>query len=126
MGWRLSAVQQWVEKQKENCTHSDPIETSRSSKLVQGRIKFFCFEKGFGFVRNPEGDIFIHISELPHLYQPMPGDLIEYATNQTRKGTVATHIKLISRSDKYRHLDSAPHLRLETPLPTQDIGGNCE
>lgn len=126
VGWRLSAVQQWVEKQKENRTYSDPIEAGQSSKLVQGRVKFFCFEKGFGFVRNSEGDIFIHISELPHIYQPMPGDLIEYAAKQTRKGTVATHIKLISRSDKYKHLDSASPLPLATALPTEEIGGNCE
>lgn len=69
---------------------------------IEGRVKFFNAEKGFGFVRNPvteQQDIFLHISEIPQGVTLNPGDLVAFGTKQTRKGTVATQVELIRRAD---------------------------
>lgn len=97
-----------------------------SSEAQQGRIKFFCFEKGYGFIRHPDGDVFLHASELPHLYLPMQGDLIGYATKRTRKGSVAVQVKFISRADNCRHLDFTPPIYVTAASPSTNIGGQRE
>lgn len=126
VGWRSSAVQQWVEKQKENPPYVNPVTPDRKSAPIQGRVKFFCFDKGYGFIRNTDEDIFLHASELPHLYHPIQGDLVEYNTKQTRKGLVAIQVKFISRSDKYKHLDFAQPRHVAAAIPTTEFGGNRE
>lgn len=84
---------------------------------IEGRVKFFNAEKGFGFVRNPFGadqkDIFLHVTEIPPGISLNPGDVIAFNTKQTRKGTVATQVELIKRAEmktqqrreQYAHAD---------------------
>lgn len=109
VGWKASSVQAWVENQKGIQTTTPSRSAGPSSASIQGRVKFFCIERGFGFIRHTDGDIFLHASELPDQYHPMPGDLVEYDVKQTRKGSVAIHIRFLSRADKYKNLQSNPH-----------------
>ena len=94
-----------------------------NAELLQGRLKFFCQEKGYGFIRKNESDIFLHATELPAQYQPLPGDLLEFFTKKTRKGVAAVQIKFISRSDKFAKCESKPRLQLATPKTMQKLGG---
>lgn len=68
---------------------------------IEGRVKFFNQEKGFGFVRNPVGDtdFFLHASEVPPGVTLNPGDLVAFITKQTRRGTSATQVELIKRAE---------------------------
>lgn len=126
VGWRLSSVQHWVEKRKENSPNVNHFTAEPKSVQIQGRVKFFCHDKGFGFIRNGKEDIFLHASELPHLYHPIQGDLVEYNTTQTLKGLAAIHVKFISRSDKYKHIDFTQPRHVVAPIPTTQFGGNRE
>lgn len=75
-----------------------------TTEFYQGRVKFFSYDKGFGFIRKSNGDVFLHETELPYQYHPMSGDLVEYAVKQTRRGPVAVQVKFLSRSDKHKPL----------------------
>lgn len=82
---------------------------------IEGRIKFFNNEKGFGFVRNPLGgeekDFFLHASEVPPGVVLQPGDLVAFQTKQTRRGTAATAVELLKRAEtkpRREHADAQP------------------
>jgi CspA family cold shock protein len=67
--------------------------------MVEGRVKFFNEQKGFGFVM-PEaggGDIYIHASALRRSGVPSlsPEQRIRYSTRQGMKGTEVDRIELI-------------------------------
>jgi CspA family cold shock protein len=67
--------------------------------MVEGKVKFFNEQKGFGFVM-PEaggGDIYIHASALRRsgLSSLAPEQRIRYSTRQGMKGTEVDRIELI-------------------------------
>lgn len=66
-----------------------------------GRIKFFNFEKGYGFIRREGKDLFVHADQLTSSYIPVSGDLVEFQISDTRRGPAAMNVVLISRSDRY-------------------------
>lgn len=68
---------------------------------TKGRVKFFNFEKGYGFIRHDAADIFLHSDQFSPSYIPMTGDLVEFQINETRKGPAAKNVVLISRSDRH-------------------------
>ena len=62
---------------------------------MQGQVKFFKADKGFGFIVSEEGgnDIFFHISNCAEGYQPNEGDMINFDLGQGRDGrTAATNV----------------------------------
>ena len=64
--------------------------------MKQGKVKMYNGEKGFGFITpdaNPE-DIFVHVTGLLVRDLKM-GDIVEYETEQGKKGLVAINIKKI-------------------------------
>ncbi|CAH0281413.1 Cold shock protein CspC [Pedobacter sp. Bi27] len=64
--------------------------------MEQGKVKMYNSEKGFGFITpdaNSE-DLFVHVSGL--LVRDLrPGDIVEYDTEQGKKGLVAINVKKI-------------------------------
>ena len=58
---------------------------------MQGEIKFFKADKGFGFIVSEEAgnDVFFHISNCVEGYQPQEGDKITFDLGQGRDGRTA-------------------------------------
>jgi cold shock protein len=60
---------------------------------MQGTVKFFNEEKGFGFIKpsNSEQDIFVHTSGL--IDEIRKGDEVEYEEERGKKGMNAVNVK---------------------------------
>lgn len=58
---------------------------------MQGQVKFFKAEKGFGFIVSEEAgnDVFFHISQCVEGYQPQEGDMVTFELGQGRDGRTA-------------------------------------
>lgn len=72
----------------------------RPSQTLEGAVKWFGFEKGYGFI-SPDGggkDIFVHISALrrSQLNTLEPGQRVRVDVVEGRKGLEADRIMLIS------------------------------
>jgi len=64
--------------------------------MEQGKVKMYNGEKGFGFI-TPDGsgaDLFVHVTGL--LVRDLkPGDIVEFDTEQGKKGLIAINVKKI-------------------------------
>lgn len=60
---------------------------------MQGQVKFFKADKGFGFIvvssETPMDDVFFHISNCAEGYQPQEGDEVSFELGQGRDGRTA-------------------------------------
>lgn len=66
---------------------------------MQGSIKFYNDQKGFGFIVTENGeDLFFHISQADEAYEmPAEGDVVSYELGEGRDGRpVAVGVKFIS------------------------------
>ncbi len=65
------------------------------NQKLQGTVKFFNAEKGFGFIKaqNSSEDVFVHVSGL--IDEVKENDVVEYETQQGRKGINAINVKLV-------------------------------
>ena len=70
-----------------------------SGPMVEGKIKFFNDQKGFGFVmpENGGGDVYVHASALRRSGIPAlsPEQRIRYSTRQGMKGVEVDRIELL-------------------------------
>lgn len=76
--------------------------------LMQGQVKFFKTEKGFGFIVSEEAgnDVFFHISNCVEGYQPQEGDMITFELGQGRDGrTAAKDVALAAASTSGTDMD---------------------
>ena len=68
---------------------------------MQGKVKWFNAEKGFGFILNEETgkDIFVHYSAIvaEGYKQLAEGDVVTYDLKQTERGEHAANVKKISQ-----------------------------
>ncbi|AJI54448.1 'Cold-shock' DNA-binding domain protein [Francisella philomiragia] len=64
---------------------------------MQGTVKFYSKEKGYGFIFSSESekDLFFGISDWKNPTVPEGGDDIEFDIKETKKGKQAINIKLI-------------------------------
>lgn len=64
---------------------------------MEGKIKFFNQEKGWGFISGNDGqEYFLHISQLPtNTEAPEQGSDVRFDTQQTEKGMQAQNIIFI-------------------------------
>lgn len=66
---------------------------------MQGVVKFYKEDKGFGFIVNDEGgqDIFFHVTACAEGYVPQEGDVITFELGQGKDGrTAAKDVRLAS------------------------------
>ena len=72
---------------------------ARSGPMVEGKIKFFNDQKGFGFVMpdSGSGDIYLHASALRRsgVQAVEPDQRIRYSTRQGNKGVEVDRVELI-------------------------------
>ncbi len=63
--------------------------------MPQGTIKKVITEKGYGFIRGEEGDIFFHMSSVEggNFESLMEGQTVEYESEHGDKGPKATVVK---------------------------------
>ncbi len=63
---------------------------------MQGTVKFFNEEKGFGFIKpsNSGPDIFVHSSGLQDKIRE--NDVVEYDEERGKKGMNAVNVKLVN------------------------------
>ena len=68
---------------------------------MQGKVKWFNAEKGFGFILNEETgkDIFVNYSAIvaEGYKQLAEGDVVTYDLKQTERGEQAANVKKISQ-----------------------------
>ena len=64
--------------------------------MQEGKVKFFNFSKGFGFIQPNDGgdDIFVHQSGL--IEEIREDDEVEFETEQGKKGINAVKVRVIS------------------------------
>ena len=62
---------------------------------IQGTVKFFNEEKGFGFIKhdNSNKETFVHVSGL--INDIKEGDRVEFDLQEGKKGMNAVNVKLI-------------------------------
>ena len=68
---------------------------------MQGKVKWFNNEKGYGFIDYPEGeDIFVHYSAIKQDgYKSLSeGQMVEYELLETEKGLQAINVKEVSNA----------------------------
>lgn len=66
--------------------------------MIQGTVKFFNAEKGFGFISRSEGDdVFVHFSNIVgNGYKSLEiGQTVEFDVAQGRKGLEAQSVRPI-------------------------------
>ena len=61
-----------------------------------GTVKFYQHDKGFGFLKTNEEDVFFHISKCPIGYIPKLGDELEFTPVKAKKGHAAEGIQVYS------------------------------
>jgi CspA family cold shock protein len=67
---------------------------------MQGKIKWYSEEKGYGFITDDGGkDYFVHRTDLGG-YQPTEGDEVAFTPQQTDRGRKAVDIVLLKDLDK--------------------------
>lgn len=65
-------------------------------ETLQGTVKFFNTEKGFGFIKHNDSDkeTFVHVSGL--INDIKQGDTVEFDLKEGKKGMNAVNVKVVS------------------------------
>lgn len=67
-------------------------------EVLQGTVKWFSNQKGYGFINDEEGrDIFVHFSEIvmDGFKTLKEGQKVEYELNEGERGPQAMHVSVI-------------------------------
>ena len=72
---------------------------------MQGTVKWFNNEKGFGFIEyEPNNDVFVHYSAIKmEGYKTLnEGDLVKYELKVTEKGSQAVDVVVVKQAQPVR------------------------
>jgi len=61
-------------------------------EMVEGKVKFFNAQKGFGFITADEGDVFLHISKITGDVIPKENDTVDFDIVQGDRGLQAHNV----------------------------------
>lgn len=96
---------------KEPKPRDSPVPEQKNTMAEKGKVKFYNWKKGFGFVTTDEGeDYFLHRSGIPQGTRIYQDDVVEFDIIDGPKGKNATNIKVLE--------SKGPQPR--TPQPEQD------
>jgi cold shock CspA family protein len=71
--------------------------SSQDNNKIEGKVKFFNQEKGFGFIyTNKLDDHFFNVKDVDGFDLPNQGDVVEFESNSGKKGLFATQIIITS------------------------------
>lgn len=62
---------------------------------MQGKVKYFNSEKGYGFIAGDKEDVFVHTSRILGP-EPKKGDIVQYSVVEGRKGLEAINVQIIN------------------------------
>jgi CspA family cold shock protein len=63
---------------------------------MEGTIKWFNGQKGFGFINGEDGkDYFVHFSAIPEDVRLNEGDKVTFDVVETEKGVQAQNVQLV-------------------------------
>lgn len=62
---------------------------------MQGKVKYFNTEKGYGFIQSDTGDIFLHVSQI-NGPEPRKGDIVYFDIQEGPKGLQAINVSVIN------------------------------
>lgn len=63
----------------------------KQKPLTIGRVIWYDLQKGYGFIDNRNGDVFVHYSAIsPGNRNLKPGQAVKYRLEQSNKGLYAT------------------------------------
>ena len=67
----------------------------------RGLVKWYSPSRRYGFISRSEGpDLFAHHSRFDGVGRLRPGDLVEFAVEETEKGPSAVEVRLLFRAQK--------------------------
>lgn len=67
----------------------------------RGLVKWYSPSRNYGFISRSDGaDLFAHRSSFEDVARLRPGDLVEFAVEETEKGDAAVELRLLSRQPK--------------------------
>ncbi|MBF5095914.1 cold shock domain-containing protein [Azospirillum sp. INR13] len=73
----------------------------RSATQLEGRVKWFSQDKGYGFIVGDDGvDRYFAVQDIRGVYLPSNGDFVEFNHEMTRKGPRAVGVELVARVAK--------------------------
>ncbi len=77
--------------------NDDVKSSSQDNNKIEGKVKFFNQEKGFGFIyTNKLDDHFFNVKDVDGFDLPNQGDIVEFESNSGKKGLFATQIIITS------------------------------
>ncbi len=69
---------------------------------MQGKVKFFNKEKGYGFIIKEDGtDIFVHVKDIKNKVKPEAGQPVVFDIGSSPKGDIAINVGIIEHSAPY-------------------------
>ena len=72
-----------------------------AGKRERGLVKWYSPSRNYGFISRSNGaDLIAHRSRFEDVARLRPGDLVEFAVEETEKGDAAVEVRLLSRQPK--------------------------
>ncbi len=68
---------------------------------MQGRVKMFSQDKGYGFILGEDGyDYFCHISEIHSVDMPTANSIVEFQPSETERGKKAISVTVVQKYEQ--------------------------
>jgi len=69
---------------------------------MKGRVTKFFHDKGYGFIKDENGDSrFFHVSSIKGYDEIIEGSIVRFEPGENQKGLIATDIKLVNKAKDF-------------------------